>query len=92
MNIPNHISESLKTNFVGGSKIVKFSESGIFLSLDPGPGMEKSDSGSGINIPDPQHWCHEMTIVGDPYPQHWSDSILVSFDRMKSEGRQMNQC
>jgi len=25
----------------------------IFLTLDPGPGMEKF--GSGINIPDPQH-------------------------------------
>jgi len=29
--------------------------SGIFLTLDPGSGMEKK-FGSGINIPDPQHW------------------------------------
>jgi hypothetical protein len=28
--------------------------SGIFLTLDPGSGMEKF--GSGTNIPDPQHW------------------------------------
>ncbi len=26
----------------------------MFLTLDPGSGMEKF--GSGINIPDPQHW------------------------------------
>ncbi len=28
---------------------------GILLTLDSGSGMEKSDQGSGINIPDPQH-------------------------------------
>jgi hypothetical protein len=54
--------------------------------------MEKVGFGCRINIPDPQHWCLEMTIDSDPDPQHWSDPILVSFDRMKSEGRQMNQC
>jgi hypothetical protein len=27
------------------------------LFLDPGSGMDKNqDPGSGINIPDPQHW------------------------------------
>jgi hypothetical protein len=39
-------------------RILKFFDadpgSGIFLTLDPGSGMEKF--GTGINIPDPQHW------------------------------------
>ncbi len=45
MNIPDHISECLETIF--GFKILKFFDvdsdpgSGIFLTLDPGPGMEK---------------------------------------------------
>jgi hypothetical protein len=43
MNIPDHISESLETIF--GVKILKFfdadADSGIFLTLDPGSGMEK---------------------------------------------------
>ena len=56
--IPDRISESLETIF--GLKILKFfyvdpdPGSGIFLTLDPGSGIEKF--GSGINIPDPQHW------------------------------------
>ncbi len=28
----------------------------------PGSGMEKSDPGSGINIPDPQHWVSRHTL------------------------------
>jgi hypothetical protein len=43
MNIPNHISESLKAIF--WVKILKFFDAdqdpGIFLSLNPGSGMEK---------------------------------------------------
>jgi hypothetical protein len=41
-------------------KIIKFFDedpdpgSGIFLALDPR--WKNSDPGSGINIPDPQHW------------------------------------
>jgi hypothetical protein len=34
--------------------------SGIFLALDPGSRMEKI--GSGINIPDPQHYWYENTF------------------------------
>jgi hypothetical protein len=59
MNIPDHIFESLETNF--WVKILKVNSmmrmrirdpaSGIFLTLDPGSGREKF--GSGINIPDP---------------------------------------
>ncbi len=50
MNIPDHISESLETIF--WVKILKF------FDADPGSAMEKnSDPGSGINIPDPQHWA-----------------------------------
>jgi hypothetical protein len=58
MNNPDHIFLSLETNFFAffGVKILKFFE-------DPGSGMEtvrirdgnKSDPGSGINIPDPQY-------------------------------------
>jgi hypothetical protein len=46
MNNPDNISESLKKFF--GLKILKF------FDEDPGSGMEKI--GSGINIPDSQHW------------------------------------
>jgi hypothetical protein len=48
MNIPDNISESLETFF--GLKILKFFDaypvlgSGIFLTLDPGSGMEKFGS------------------------------------------------
>jgi hypothetical protein len=45
---PEHISESLK-QFFGA-----YQDHGSFLTLDPGSRMEKSDPGSGINIPDPQ--------------------------------------
>ncbi len=50
MNNPDHISESVRNNFLG-LKILKF------FDPDPGsriwdPGWKKSDS--GINIPDPQ--------------------------------------
>jgi hypothetical protein len=34
-------------------------EFGIILTLDPGSGMEKF--GSGINIPDLQHWFKKIT-------------------------------
>jgi hypothetical protein len=53
MNIPDHISESLETRFWG--KILKFFDTDanpvIFLSLDPGSGMEK------IRIQDIHHPC-----------------------------------
>ena len=59
MNNPDIIFLRLKTNFFPflGVKIYKF------FDEDPGSGMEtvrirdgkKSDPGSGINIPDPQH-------------------------------------
>ncbi len=52
MNIPDHISESLKTIF--GLNILKFFD----VDPDPGsgidPGSGKKKFGSGINIPDPQ--------------------------------------
>jgi hypothetical protein len=56
MNILDHISESLEKKF--GLKILKFFDadpdpgSGIFLTRYPG----WKKLGSGINIPDPQHW------------------------------------
>ncbi len=53
MNKPDHISESFETIF--GVKILKF------FDADPGSRWKNSDPGwkkfgSGINIPDPQHW------------------------------------
>ena len=56
MNNPDHISESLETNF--WVKILKFLMR-IRDGKNFGSGMEKirlQDPGSGINIPDPQHW------------------------------------
>ncbi len=44
MNNPDHFSESIESIF--GVKILKF--------FDADPGLKKF--GSGINIPDPQHW------------------------------------
>ena len=59
MNNPDHIFLELRNHFFAflGVKILKF------FDEDPGSGMEtvrirdgkKSDPGSGINIPDPQH-------------------------------------
>jgi hypothetical protein len=47
MNIPDHISESLETIF--WVKILNFfdadADPGIFMTLDPGSGMEKFGSG-----------------------------------------------
>jgi hypothetical protein len=54
MNNPDHISESFETIF--WVKILKF------FDVDPGFGMEKirirdgKKFGSGMNIPNPQHW------------------------------------
>jgi len=53
---PDHISESLETIFWVKIPVPKF------FDADPGPGKEKirirdeKKFGSGINIPDPQHW------------------------------------
>jgi hypothetical protein len=57
MNIRHHISEELRNTM--WDEILKFFNadpdrgSGIFLTLDPGSGMEKF--GSWINIPGLQH-------------------------------------
>jgi hypothetical protein len=53
MSNPDHISESLETIF--WVKMLKF--------FDADPGWKKFDPewkklGSGINIPDPQHWLY----------------------------------
>jgi hypothetical protein len=58
MNIPDHFSGSFETVLM--LKMLKFFDVdpdpgyGVFLTLDPGFGLEKFRS--GINIPDPQHW------------------------------------
>jgi hypothetical protein len=53
-----HLGRELRNNYLD-FKLLKFFDadpvpgSGIFLNLDPG--WKSSYSGSGINIPDPQH-------------------------------------
>jgi hypothetical protein len=61
MNILDHISDSLETNF--WVKIFKFFDADVGPGsgnlFDPGSGIrdgKNSDPGSGINIPDSQHW------------------------------------
>ena len=63
MNNPDHIFLELRNHFFAffGVKILKF------FDEDPGSGIRDGDSsdpgwkkvGSGINIPDPQHWILE---------------------------------
>ncbi len=59
------LSRALKQFF--GLKILKFCDahpdpgSRIFLTRDPG--WKNSDLGSGINIPDPQHWSLSTTCL-----------------------------
>ncbi len=61
MNILDHNSDSLETIFL--VQILKFFDTdtvpdpGIFFTLDPGG----AKFGSGINIPDPQHWFQLLT-------------------------------
>jgi hypothetical protein len=48
--------KGLTTNFFSPLSFVAF--------LDPGSGMGKNqDPGSGINIPDPQHWFFPSIVV-----------------------------
>jgi hypothetical protein len=59
MNIPDHIPETESLEQFFGLKILNFiyvdpdPGSGIFFTLDPGSGMENSDSGSGMENSDP---------------------------------------
>jgi hypothetical protein len=65
MNIPDHFSENLEAIF--WVKILKFFDavpgSGIFMTLDPGSGMEKNphpESGINIRDVDPKHWKKDL--------------------------------
>jgi hypothetical protein len=53
MNNPDHISESLETIF--WVRILKFFEEDPGWKKFGSGDRKNSDSGSGINIPDPQH-------------------------------------
>jgi hypothetical protein len=55
MNSPDHISESLETNFLG----LKYFNS-LMQIRDPG-WKKNSDPGWKI-IPDPQHWNNLVTV------------------------------
>ena len=55
----------------------------FYLSLDPGSGMGKNqDPGSGINIPDPQHWL----MVISNFSEIWFD-INFCFLSARAERR-----
>jgi hypothetical protein len=63
LKILQHFKNKIIYNFVKfmatkkGMKTNFFHPSLLLLFLDPGSGMGKNqDLGSGINIPDPQHW------------------------------------
>jgi hypothetical protein len=53
-----------------------------------GSGMGKNpDPGSGINIPDPQHWKIQIKIHMKRYglePQHWCSSFTMKLDTPRS--------
>ena len=77
MNNPDYISESLK-NFLE----IKYLNALIWIR-DPewekfGSGMEKnSDPGSGINIPDPQHWLNSYLVEDCNVVIKRNDDILL---------------
>jgi hypothetical protein len=59
----------MTTNFFSPLSFVAVFGSGI---RDPGSGMGKNqDPGSGINIPDPQHWCEGCVVVVVRLPPPW---------------------
>ncbi len=64
MNNPDHIIKSLESIF--WVKILKFfdADPGSWgKNSDPGSGMEKNlNPGSGINIPDTQHWFNSLFL------------------------------
>ncbi len=73
MNNTDNISESLETIF--WVKILKF------FDADPGSGMEKFDPGSGINIPDPQHWYAALLALPFIFMLlHCLNTLLFSVD------------
>jgi len=54
----------------------------LLLFLDPGSGMGKNqDLGSGINIPDPQHWYNRKQLI-KTYPNKFrhSDEIMLHYE------------
>jgi hypothetical protein len=71
MNIPDLISETLETSFF---MWIRIQDPEFFLTLDLGsrildPGWKNSETGSGINIPDLQHY--------PPQKKHSYESEIV---------------
>jgi hypothetical protein len=53
----------------------------LFLFLDSGSGMGKNqDPGSGINIPDPKHWCCGNALVSNADPDPGQPKISAGPD------------
>jgi hypothetical protein len=63
MNNPDHIFESLETIF--WVKILKFFDAdSVWKKFGSGiQGGKNSDPGSGLNIPDPQHWLRKVLVI-----------------------------
>ncbi len=79
MNIPDHISENLETILwcVSGS--------GIRNLFDPGSGIREGKKfGSGINIPDPQHWGSYFFVEKDEQKTFLALSHLGSYGKQES--------
>jgi hypothetical protein len=74
MNNPDHISESLKNNFLG----LKYLDS--FTRIRDG---KSSDPGSGINIPDPQHW--RTGTQSRISRHHWKKEKLTETDNVSNK-------
>jgi hypothetical protein len=56
MNIPDHISKCLETNFLGNNFLMRIRD-----GKNSNPGWKKS--GSWINIPAPQHLWHMYGVM-----------------------------
>jgi hypothetical protein len=61
------------------------SGSGIFLTLDPGSGMEKFRSGIRINIPDPQHWWELLLESDIPIATYLTKKKLSEYGNNRRE-------
>jgi hypothetical protein len=72
MNNPDHISEILEIETIIGIKILKlFDGSGIRDGKNSDPGWNNSDTGYGINIPDPQHCENLMKFLDKSSVHRW---------------------
>jgi hypothetical protein len=68
--------KGMGTNFFTPLSFIAVFGSGI---RDPGSGMGKNQGpGSGINIPDPQHWLLVRYILGASLPPPVTQKFLIA--------------